>query len=128
MFARTDQDATKVYQGQPIQLQGFNSRTSDVGQSKYLGCIVRPRKVVRPAVPPGMKQQNGFPRNGISSLRSIVLVIVAALARQRQIAGRTLAVAASRSNVLQGETLMGKCSGAAAILAISLGAANDKRA
>lgn len=120
MLAGVYQDTAKIYQGFTIQLQGFYCCPSDASQSQDLGSIVRPSEVVRPTVPARMKQYDIFIGNRIASLRSIVLVIVASLARQRQVARRPSALAAVRSNVLQGEALMSECSRATAVFAPSL--------
>jgi hypothetical protein len=60
MFVRHHQDATQVYQGFAIQLQGLYGRPSNSGQTKNLRSIVRPCEMVRPAVPPRIKQHDRF--------------------------------------------------------------------
>ena len=126
MFACRHQHATKVDQRLAIQLQRLNRCASDWGQAEDLSSIVTPREMFLPLMFSRVKQSNIITGNRVASPRSIVFVIVAALARERGIGGRPFALSTSRPDVFQRETLMSKRGRAATILTTPTGAASDE--
>jgi hypothetical protein len=64
-----------------------------------------------------VKERHALIRDGIRSARSIVFVVVASLAGQRQVRGRASALPAAWPDVLQRKALVRECGRAAALLA-----------
>src|SRR5438105_13340562 len=82
--------------------------------------------MVGPAVATRVKQADVFFRNGVAKAETIVFVVVATLARQRQVARRILPLLAAWPDVLDGETLVRKCRWATTVFAPGVSAADDK--
>jgi hypothetical protein len=115
MLAASNQDAAKIDQSFAIQLQSFNRSPSNCRKSQNLGCVIRPRKMIGPMMSAWVEQDHTHFRHRIACLPSIVFVIVASLAREREIGRRIFALTASWPDMFDREALMGEGSGTAAI-------------
>jgi hypothetical protein len=85
MLARPDQDAAQVDERFSVQLHCLYCGAADWRLTQDEGAVVRPGEMLTPAVPPAVKQPDLLAGNRVAKANVIVLVVVAAPARERRV-------------------------------------------
>jgi len=89
MFADAKQQTTQIHDASAVKQQGGDRHTASRGEANHDQQISAPGKVVAPAVAAWVVQRDDQPAHRVICLGVIVLMVVAALAGQREVLERS---------------------------------------
>ncbi len=117
MLPRAAEEPSEIHHLRSVEMQRHDGGASGGAHAHEKGEVVTPGEVIPPALMARMVKRNHLAARRIAPRDLIVLVIIAALTREREVVGRRRSTADPGDDVLHRERLAGDARGAPTVFA-----------